>query len=139
MTLLAEQGASCSAAESGSLSKLRAGKRCSNKLGDAVTIDVWKVEECGVGTRGRAPAPESFTHHPCTSARKPGTSPASSLPTPATMAHDCDDGIISSHDCVKPGVIRAETGLGESEPGHQLPHNSLISTNKKGAGRRLRL
>jgi hypothetical protein len=38
------------AAESGSLSKLRARKRPSNKLGDAVTADVWRVEgDCGVG------------------------------------------------------------------------------------------
>jgi hypothetical protein len=46
------------------------------------------------------------------------------------------DDIIRSHDCVKRDVIRAETGLGESELGHQLPlpHVSLISTTTKVRG-----
>lgn len=73
------------AAESGSLSKLRAKKRLSNKLGDAVTVDVWGVEG-NVGLEHEAELQHlRASRLPCTGARKPGTSPASSSPTPATL------------------------------------------------------
>jgi hypothetical protein len=64
MTRLAAEGAGSSAAESGSLSKLRARERSSHKLGDAVTVGVWRVDLGSVGSEHAAelpaPAHESF-------------------------------------------------------------------------------
>jgi hypothetical protein len=136
MTTLAERGARCSAGESGFLSSLRAKMHSSNtcKLGDAVTVDVWRVEvHVGSEHGAQLQAPESFAfmllaHASQEPARRPNR------PRLQIKAHDADDGIMGrSHDCVKPDVIRAETGLGESELGHELPlpHNSLSGPQQR--------
>jgi hypothetical protein len=82
---------------------------------------------------GHSTTAESYTRS-MSSARLSGTSPPTQSPTFAIQAHDRDDGIMrKSHDCVKPGVIRAETGLGEPEFGHELslPHISLSGPQQR--------